>query len=1204
MSAEEITAEDERCAALLAACHEALLAGETSTPLTGPEVAPELRARLERDLACLRLLDQARPQHDAASQAHTPTSPNGPSGTDLKSVPVHQLPTTIGRFRIRRELGHGGYGIVFQAYDPQLEREIALKVPHVEALLTPELRERFLREARAAAALDHPNLVPVYDAGEVGPVCYIASAYCPGTTLAAWLKARAEPVPWQQAAVLVATLADAVHHAHAQGVVHRDLKPANVLLARNPKSAPCSLGRNPKSGISPVEGQAISDTFVSDFGFRISDFVPKITDFGLAKFQSSEPGSTAPQDLTKSGAIVGTPRYMAPEQAGGNSEAVGPAADIHALGAILYEVLTGRPPFVAETVLDTLEQVRSQEPLAPRRLRPKLPRDLETICLRCLQKEPRKRYASAAELAEDLKRFLAGQPIRARPVRAWERVAKWARRRPAAAALVAVSSMASVLLVIGLVVANVLIADALRDKGAALAREKEALEISEQTSARNAVAAAEREFATKNWGQGEEFLLKVPEKLRNWWEWRYLMRLRHIDPISLPVGKSLSTAEGFDLAFHPEGRLLAVPSSNNSIQVVDASNGEIVWDLHSDEGGEGRVRSVAFSPPDGRFLVSGSDDKSVTLWDTTTGKPLWTRRHGGPVQGVAFSPNGKRLASVGRGINEPGEVKVWDAATGDLFHTFPGQAAENPVVHVAFSPDSRWLAGGSGDNTDHTVKVWDVTTGEEVYTLSGHTDWIINVIFTPDGLRLVSVSRDRWVNVWDLPPRKPEASAAGARRLAPRWSWKSGNNSPRCMALSPDGSRLAVGGPTADGSVRVYDMATGELKHRLMGDYRTVSVGFSPNGQRVVSAGYDRNVRLWDTTTGHQVLSLRGHDDIVGHALFSPDGQRIAAAVADGTVMIWDANAFDEKSQPHIRTIGGHDGEFYGLDFSPDRDSPLLASASTNGSIELWDPATGKLVWTAHPGHKEPAVCVVFSPNGMRLLSGSMDRTAKLWDANNGHEIRTLDERFKVMVWCVAFHPEGKVFATASHRELGLWDAEDGRSFWRQKEADSELVNGVAFSPDGKYVATVGNPSAVVWNVANGDVTSRFMVHQRTVHCVAFHPNANYLASGDADKKIHLWAPDSPFGRTIHPPLSGHTESVKTLAFSRDGKYLASASWKEVIVWDVSDVNSIKKRETFDRIAGRIWRVAFSPDGKRLAACGGYKGTGEIKIWDATLWEK
>src|SRR5262249_6832047 len=267
-------------------------------------------------------------------------------------------------------------------------------------------------------------------AGAVGPVCYIASAYCPGLTLAAWLKERTDPVPARVAAMLVATLAGAVQHAHSRGVVHRDLKPSNVLLQLRPEEVPLSVD---------AAGSGTPDAELP--------FIPKVTDFGLAKLtldasvSSGEGGGP-----TQSGAIVGTPSYMAPEQARGKSKAVGPAADIYALGVMLYELLVGRPPFQGETALDTLEQVRSQDPVSPRRLRPKLPGDLETICLKCLAKEPARRYASAAALEDDLRNFLAGVPIRARPIRVWERGLKWARRRPAVAALLAVSGGAAVAL--------------------------------------------------------------------------------------------------------------------------------------------------------------------------------------------------------------------------------------------------------------------------------------------------------------------------------------------------------------------------------------------------------------------------------------------------------------------------------------------------------------------------------------------------------------------------------------------------------------------------------------------------------------------------------------------------------------------------------------------------------------------------------------
>jgi WD40 repeat protein len=1195
MSADEATPDeaapvDERCASLLAACHEALLAGESAAPLTGAEVPPELRARLERDLACVRLLDQARPEQAVTESADTPSSPDVQCATDLKSVrPVDHFPTTIGRFRIRRELGRGGYGIVFQAYDPQLGRDVALKIPRAEVVLSPELRERFLREARAAAGLDHPNLVPVFDAGQVGPVCYIASAYCPGTTLDAWLKARADPVPWQEAATLVATLAEAVHHAHAQGVVHRDLKPSNVLL----QIADCRM---------QIGEQTDSQSAICN----LQSAIPKITDFGLAKFHSLEPGATALQYQTQSGAIVGTPRYMAPEQAVGSSQTVGPPADIHALGAILYEVLTGRPPFVADTVLDTLEQVRSFEPVPPRRLRPRLPRDLETICLRCLQKEPGKRFTSAGELGQDLRRLLAGEPIRARPVGTWERLVKWARRRPAAAALVAVTSLASVLLVTGLVVGLVVITGALQRE--------------QQTSYLKGITSAQHEISVGNWGRVDEFLEGCPERLRGW-EWHHLKRLRHARPIPpLPMGERVSMTTGFDMAFHPDSRLLAVPSSERnsgefrySIRVWDTSSGREVFTIH---GHKDRVLGVAFSP-DGRRLASTSQDTKVMVWDVSAGlakgelhEPLFTCPHEEPVIGVAFSPDGGRLASASALTKKAGTVKVWDAAGGKLLWRFPGQTLPNVFVHLAFSPNGdRLAAGGESD----TVKVWDLTTGEAVRTLWGHTEAILNVTFSPDGRRLISGGWDRVVRVWDLDD--PDASASQRDVLAPRWKFDNFSTGASAMALSPDGSRLAIGGPTGDGHVRIYDMSTGSLLLTLKGDYRVISVAFSADGGRLAAVGHDKVVRLWDTTTGDEVLSLRGHGDIVGHVLFSPNGQRLASVSADGTVRVWDASPIGASGDSHVRTLGGpDDGEFFGVAFHPTPDSPLVASASADRRIKLWNSRTGEVVQTfgGHKdrGHKEAALCVAFRPDGRQLLSGSMDRTVKLWDAETAEELPLPDMgAFKVMVRSVAFQPDGKAFATVSHQTVQRWEARTGRPLF-DREADQEHGNWVAFSRDGKYLAAVGHSgTAKVWSVETGEEVCAFKGHKGSVFCVAFDPTGTYLASGDSDSNVKLWYRAT--GKEIctlarradDPTVAGHSDYVFGATFSSDGKYLATASWKEVIVWDVSSLEKIKDRRTFDRLAGRILCVAFSPDGKRLAAASGYKGKGEIKIWDSTLWE-
>jgi WD40 repeat protein len=382
-----------------------------------------------------------------------------------------------------------------------------------------------------------------------------------------------------------------------------------------------------------------------------------------------------------------------------------------------------------------------------------------------------------------------------------------------------------------------------------------------------------------------------------------------------------------------------------------------------------------------------------------------------------------------------------------------------------------------------------------------------------------------------------------------------------------------------------------------MGDYRVVSVAFSPDGRRLASAGGDRIVRLWDTTTGQEVLSLRGHEGSIGRVLFSPDGLRLASASQDGMVQIWDASPFDENSDPRIRTLGGpDDGEFNGVAFDPK--GRWLASASSDKSIKLWDAQTGREIRAFH-GHQEAAICVAFSPDGRHLLSGSMDRTVKLWDSQTGEELPLpACDRFNLMVYSVAFSPDGHSFAAGGHQEVRLCDLTGRSLFGQPLVADLEFVNCVAFSPDGKHLATVGHTGIPkIWDVTSGEMVRSFQ--GPSTHAVAFHPTKAYVASGGGDGQVRLWDPTT--GHEIRPPLPQETDRIESVAFSPDGTYLATASLREVIVWDAK---SFKKCNTFGRVAGRIWSVAFSPDGKRLAAATGYKGKGEIKIWESSLWEQ
>ncbi len=405
----------------LADCDDRLVAGDAASAFDHGEVPDTLRVDLQREVAWCQTVRRLWPHAAPRERGHVadlpPQSPTGSRRSEFQ----------LGRFLLKEELGRGSFGVVYLAHDPELQRDVALKVPRAEALVSTELRARFRNEALAAAGLAHPNIVPVYEAGDDDSVCYIASEYCPGITLAAWMLRRTAPVPHRVAARLVATLAEAVDHAHGRGVLHRDLKPSNVMIET-------SADQN------------------DEITLESPTLTPRITDFGLAKLVNAEPGANG---ATQSDVIMGSPSYMAPEQAEGRAGKVGPGTDIYSLGVILYELLTGRPPFQTDSALETLVLARTQDPLSPSRLRPRIPRDLEMICLKCLRRYPQGRYATAAALADDLKRFLAAEPVHARATPTWERAIKWAHRHPAAAALVAALCVAAIVVASVIGVSNI-----------------------------------------------------------------------------------------------------------------------------------------------------------------------------------------------------------------------------------------------------------------------------------------------------------------------------------------------------------------------------------------------------------------------------------------------------------------------------------------------------------------------------------------------------------------------------------------------------------------------------------------------------------------------------------------------------------------------------------------------------------------------------
>jgi serine/threonine protein kinase len=458
----------ESLADLLIRWQELREQGRTPTPEELCAGQPELAGALRQRVAALEAMEAALgvgPSTESDPQAAAAEPADDPG------LPFPELPG----YEILGVLNRGGMGVVYKARQVALNRLVAVKMILSGTHAAPEQRARFRAEAEAVARLHHPNVVQIYEVGEHAGQPYFSMEFVEGGSLEQHLTRAV--LPARHAARLVESLARAVYAAHQLGIVHRDLKPANILLQ--------------KSEIQNSKSERDGGAAISDFGFRISDFIPKVTDFGLAK-RLDQPAGT-----TRAGVVLGTPSYMAPEQAEGNPQAVGPAVDIYALGAILYEALTGRPPFQGETTFDTLEQVRLREPLPPSRLQPRVPCDLETICLKCLDKDPRRRYASAAALADDLGRFLAGEPILARPSSVWSHGVKWAKRKPALAALLGVSVLAVVSLLGSWAWFTVELSDQKRraQEGEQHAREQEALARASQKVAEEQRNEAQRRKA-------------------------------------------------------------------------------------------------------------------------------------------------------------------------------------------------------------------------------------------------------------------------------------------------------------------------------------------------------------------------------------------------------------------------------------------------------------------------------------------------------------------------------------------------------------------------------------------------------------------------------------------------------------------------------------------------------------------------------------
>ncbi len=1120
----------------------------------------------------------------------------------------------FGEYELLSEIARGGMGVVYKARQVKLNRIVALKMILSGEFAGSEAVKRFHSEAEAAANLDHPGIVPIYEIGEHAGQHYFSMGFIDGPSLQG--KLNAGPMPAKDAARLCRKIAEAVAYAHSKNVIHRDLKPANVLI--------------------DVNGE------------------PKVTDFGLAKKVEGDSG------LTRTGAVMGTPSYMPPEQALGQTDNIGPAADVYSLGAILYCMLTGRPPFQAANVVDTLKQVVDNEPVTPRTLDSKIPLDLETICLKCLEKSPANRYATTKEFIDELTRFGKGEPIKARRISRTARTVRWCKRNPVVTSFLALTSALLIVVVISslreyqqrkLAEAQTILAEnaAKKAKDAEnkerLARtdveaERDRAKLAEEaalTAQRNSeksLAHANYMIATTRWdqnriGEAKRFLDSVPVEHRRL-EWRLTKRKFE--------GSELTcyghTAGVFGLDYRFDGEQIATASWDNTIRIWDAETCKVVREIETprlEGSGVGVISALRFSPDGKRVSVAlgqRTDQDSVTTifsWDIKTGvqqNPLQVKI--GYALRVVFSPDETKFATVTNDLDRTKSLAIWDRESGELKRNLLDSQGFIDFS-MTFSPDGTLIASRC---EDAKVRVWDVTNGVEKIAFA-NGDRFRGLAFTPDGNRL-AIGTDNGVTFFNI----ETGERLNSLNLDPDFGG---------FRLTPDGTKI-VWGSYSD-TLYVSDVATGELLQTLKGHTARINdVVFSPDGSRIASASDDHLVKIWDLTTvdnGFEVLA--GEIGLVNNVGVNSAGTHIAAGLNDNSICVWDA-----KTGEIINRLVGHTDNVFSVAFNPDAN--LLASGSSDKSIRIWDLATEREVLKIQL-NSGGVNNLIFSPDGRSIFSSSggdivsdvmwkNDNQIQVWEVSTGEERKSFAGHKTCNVNTLCLSPDGTKLAFGDGRKVFLADAITGRSellsiasgyvlsvnfssdgkqivfggtdksihifdveqlYVKTSIEVSDSVGRLSFTPDGSQVAgaiglSTGEDAQTtnriaIWDALTGDEVWTSPGSPTRYRSVTLSPEAGRVVSGNDNGAISVW--DARRGCETH--LLTRSESLITAAAtSHDGKLLAISELADSIgVWDLSTFRKVTT------LAGHGFgietdRLLFSEDNEML-----YSQSGDSKhVWD------